>query len=199
MAVIVLRLDDPTSTQNNRPKSCPYCGDWSLQGWGTGTKQVQDIKTEVSAYRRYRCNSCKRTFRHYVAGVDRSHLTQRIRKIAGLAWVLGLSAREVVEVFNDSGIELNYMTVWREGNELLIQQIKHFGSNNPGRNSTDKDFLKMDTHTIGTSFVVDMGGGKTAFLGQMDEVDYRRILAWLAPIIKDMDINVSVTGIDGEN
>jgi hypothetical protein len=196
MAVIVLRLDNVKTPLDNRPKNCPYCGSEYLQGWGMGTKQVQDIQPEISEFHRYLCMSCHHTFRHYAAGVDRTHLTQRIRKIAGMAWALGLSAREVVDVFSESGVELNYMTVWREGNELITRQKDHFGPKTPGRYSIDKEFLKIKTRGIGTSFIVELGVGKTVLLGRMEEVDYRKILAWLDPIIKDLDIQVSLIGTD---
>ena len=196
MAVIVLRLDDFKTTLASRPKFCPYCGCEFLQRWGTGTKTVQDTQEEVGEYHRYRCNACQRTFRHYVPGVDRTHLTLRIRKIAGMAWALGLSAREVVDVLNESGIELSYMTVWREGNELITRMQDRFGPHHPGRYSIDKQFLKIKTRGIGTSIVVELGGGKTAVLGRMDEVDYRKILTWLEPIVKDLEIQISVMGTD---
>jgi hypothetical protein len=196
MAVIVLRFDDFKPPLDNRPKHCPYCGSEDLQGWGFGEKTVQDVRPELSEYHRYRCNACRRTFRHYSAGVDRTHLTQRIRKVAGMAWALGLSAREVVEVFKECEIELNYVTVWREGNDLVARQKDHFGPNHPGRYSIDKEFLKIKTRGIGTSFIIELGLGKTLLLGRMEEVNYRRILAWLEPIIKDLDIQVSLMGTD---
>ena len=196
MAVIVLRLDEFNSNVESRPKFCPYCGSQFLQGWGTGAKAVQDTQTEVVDYRRYRCTACQRTFRYYPPGVDRTHLTQRIRKIAGMAWALGLSAREAVEVFSESGVELNYMAVWREGNALINRLKDHFGPDQPGRYSIDKQFLKNKGRGIGTSIMVEMGEGKTVVLGRMDEVDYRKVLAWLDPILKDLDIRVSIMGTD---
>ena len=44
--------------------------------------------------------------------------------------------------------------------------------------------------------MVEMGEGKTVVLGRMDEVDYRKVLAWLDPILKDLDIRVSIMGTD---
>ena len=196
MAVIVLRLDEFNPSLDKRPKFCPYCGSQFLQGWGSGAKAVQDTQQEVADYRRYFCTACQRTFRYYPSGVDRTHLTQRIRKIAGMAWALGLSAREAVEVFSESGVELNYMTVWREGNSLITRLQDHFGPDQPGRYSIDKQFLKNKGRGIGTSIVVELGEGKTAVLGRMDEVDYRKVLAWLDPILKDLDIQVSIMGTD---
>lgn len=196
MAVIVLRLENFNANEENRPKFCPYCGCEFLQRWGTGSKAVQDSELEIGEYHRYRCNACQRTFRHYASGVDRTHLTRRIRKITGLAWALGLSARDVVDIFTKVDIELSYMTVWREGHELITRLKDSFGPHHPGRYSIDKQFLKIKTRGIGTSVMLELSPGKTVVLGRMDEVDYRKILAWLEPIVKDLEVTVSVIGTD---
>lgn len=196
MAVIVLRLDEFNATPDNRPKFCPYCGCEFLQSWGKGAHAVQDVEPEVGEYHRFRCSACGRTFRRYSGGSDRTGLTPRMRKIAGMAWALGLSAREVVDVLGEAGIELNYMTVWREGTELVTRLKEYFGPERPGRYSIDKQFLKIKTRNIGTSIMIEMGGGKTVVLGRMDEVDYRKVLAWLDPILKDLQLTVSITGTD---
>jgi DNA-directed RNA polymerase subunit RPC12/RpoP len=196
MAVIVLRLEDFKAIQQNRPKHCPYCGCEFLQRWGSGSKAVQDTQAEIGDYHRYRCNACQRTFRHYASGVDRTHLTQRIRKIAGLAWALGLSAREVVDLLKEPGIEMSYMTVWREGNDLLKRLQAHFGPHHPGRYSIDQQFLKIKSRGIGTSIIVELRQGQTIALGRMDEVDYRKILSWLEWVAQDIDVQISVIGTD---
>ena len=196
MPVIVLRFDDFKSNIYTRPDACPYCGCQVLQRWGTGEKVVQDANPEVGEYHRYRCNACGRTFRYYVQGVDKTHLTQRVRKIAGISWALGLSARDVVAVLAECGIELSYMTVWRDGNDIVTRFKDSFGPKQPGRYSIDKLFLKNHGRGIGTSIMVELGNGKTIVLGRMDVVDYRKVLAWLEPILKDLDIQVSIIGTD---
>jgi hypothetical protein len=195
MAVIVLRFGEFKSTID-RPKNCPYCGCEFLQRWGAGSKVVQDAQEEKGTFQRYRCNACQRTFRHYAPGIDKTRLTQRMRQIAGMGWALGLSAREVVVLLGESGIEMSYMTVWREGQALITRLKDHFGPNHPGRYSIDKLFLKIRTRGIGTSIMVELGEGKTIVLGRMDEVDYRKVLVWLDPILKDLQIEVSTMGTD---
>jgi len=196
MSVIVLRFDEFKSDTLSRPTACPYCGSEVLQGWGTGEKHVQDASPEMGEYRRYRCSACGHTFRHYHPGVDRTRLTRRIRTIAGIAWALGLSARDVVETLGECGIEMSSMTVWRDGNDIVNRFKGSFGPEQPGRYSIDKLFLKNRGRGIGTSIMVDLGNGKTIVLGRMDVVNYRKVLAWLEPILKDLDIQVSLMGTD---
>ncbi len=196
MAVIVLRFNDFQPNLNDRPERCPYCGCQVFQRWGVGEKNIQDANPEVGEYHRYRCNACQRTFRHYAVGIDHTHLSQRIRKIAGIAWALGLSARDVVDLLKEFGVEISYMTVWREGNDLVKLNQEAFGPNQPGRYSIDKLFLKNKGRGIGTSIMVDFGNGKTTVLGRMDEVDYRKVLGWLKDVVKNLGIQVSVMGTD---
>ncbi len=160
-----------------------------------GEKEVQDTLTQTSGYHRFRCGSCQRTFRYYANGVDRTRITQRIRRIAGMVWLLGISAREVAKHFSEVGIVIHYLTVWREGNALRAALIERFGSDYIERQSVDRDFLKLKTHWIGTSIVADFGE-KSLVLGRMAEVDYRAVLDWLRPILDDLDIDVSLA--DGE-
>jgi DNA-directed RNA polymerase subunit RPC12/RpoP len=196
MPVIVLHFDDFKAEIDARPERCPYCSGQIFQRWGSGAKPVQDADPEIGEYVRYHCTTCGRTFRHYPPGIDKTRLTQRVRTTAGIAWALGLSAREVVEVFADLGIELSYMTVWRNGNDLVTKYQDSFGPNHPGRYSIDKLFLNNHGRGIGTSIMVDLGNGKTIALGRMDVVDYRKILAWLEPILKGLNIHVSTMGTD---
>ncbi|MGC9083924.1 MAG: hypothetical protein ACP5ME_12200 [Anaerolineae bacterium] len=46
--------------------------------------------SEVQAYR-YRCLRCGRTFRVYPAGVSREHFSQRVKGLAVVLSLLGLS------------------------------------------------------------------------------------------------------------
>ncbi len=109
-----------------------------------------------------------------------------------MSWALGLSAREVAAIFDKFGVELGYMTIWREGNNLVERCRNDTNPDRPDRYTIDQLFMKNTNHGIGTSIVVDLGDKKTVALGRMDEVNYRKVLEWLEPILKDLDIQVSV-------
>jgi DNA-directed RNA polymerase subunit RPC12/RpoP len=192
MPIIVLRFSDYRSAVENRPDKCPYCDSQVLQKWGSGSKTVQDSKQEVGEYHRYRCSMCGRTFRHYAPGLDKTRLTQRIRKMAAIAWALGISAREVAAIFDQFGVELGFMTIWRDGNDLVTRHRDVMNPDRPDRYNIDKLFMRNTGRGIGTTIVVDLGDSKTVALGRMDEVNYRNVLAWLEPILRDLDIHVSV-------
>lgn len=196
MPLIVLRLTEFQIGQEDRPTHCPYCGSQVFQRWGSSVKTVQDTNREVSSFYRYHCNACGHTFRNYPPGIDHTKLTQRIRNLAALAWALGLSARKVVEIFEELGVELSHMVVWRDGTELISRISNTSYPDRPGRYWIDKLFLKNEGRGIGTSIVLDLGQGKTAVLGKIDEINARVVLKWLDPFIKDLDIQVSIFGTD---
>ena len=193
MPIIVLRFREFQFDKDTRPEKCPYCGSQILQSWGQGSKTIQDGKQVVADYHRYHCITCDRTFRIYSAGADKTRLSQRIRKIAAMSWALGLSAREVAEIFKKIGIQLGYMTIWRDGCELVERCRDAAHPDRPDRYTIDKLFMKNKGRGIGTSIVVELGDDKKVPLGRMDVVDYRKVLAWLEPILKDLDISVSIS------
>jgi transposase-like protein len=194
MPVIILGLRGKSASANDRPGYCPYCGNEILQRWGASQKTVQDINQEVSEVQRYRCTNCGHTFRVYPVGQDNTRLSQRIRNLAAMAWALGLSSRDVVDIFHKLGIEINQMTVWRDGHELVNRLKDPNDPSKPVRYLIDQLFLKNKGHGIGTSIVVDLGDGKSYVLGKIDEVDPRKVMSWLAPFIKDLDIEARIYG-----
>jgi hypothetical protein len=76
--------------------------------------------SNVQVYR-YRCCSCHRTFRDYPEGVDRADQTQRLRKLAAIYWVLGMSLRATQIALSAFGIKISPMTVWRDLQEQAEQ------------------------------------------------------------------------------
>jgi len=196
MPILVLRLPEFQANNEDRPSQCPYCGSQVFQRWGSYTRSIQDTSREVSEYFRYRCKSCGKTFRSYPPGVDHTNLTHRVRKLAALAWALGVSARKVSSIFAEYGIELSHMIVWRDGNELISQISNISYPDRPGRYWIDRLFVKNKGRGIGTSIVLDLGEGKTIVLGKIDEVNPRIVMNWLEPFVKDLDIEVAQFGTD---
>lgn len=197
MPVIVLRLLESQSILTNRPNHCPYCGSEVFQRWGGAiSKRVQDINDQTVAVFRYHCSACGRTFRNYPQGIDRTNLTEKIRKLAALTWALGMSTREVVGIFSELGFELSHMTVWRDGHELIS---KYFNFNNPdypSRYMIDKLFFKNRGKGIGISVILDLGKGKNVVLGKVDEPNPRVLLSWLETFVQDLDMQALILGTD---
>jgi DNA-directed RNA polymerase subunit RPC12/RpoP len=196
MPVIVLRLAEPTPIVAERPTHCPYCGSEVFQRWGATLKNLQDTDLQTIENFRYHCSGCGHTFRNDSQTDNRTNLTQRIRKLAGLTWALGLSSREVVDVFKEVGFELNHMTVWRDGHELITKYFNTTDPDHPPRYKIDKLFLKYRGKGIGTSILLDLGKEKSVLIGKVDESNPRVLLSWLEPVTREFGIQAFIFGTD---
>jgi transposase-like protein len=117
MSIVVLQLPDVKGVCENRLSQCPYCQGEILRSWSSSLKRVRDHEVKQAVIYRYRCTSCRRTFRHYPEGVDRAQQSQRLRKLAALCWTLGLSFRGIAGVFAVFGVGIAAMTAWRDVQE----------------------------------------------------------------------------------
>lgn len=142
---------------------------------------------------RYKCCSCKRTFRHYPEGVDRADQTQRLRKLATLCWKLGLSYRGIEMVMSAFGVKISRMSAWRDVQEEVQRQKK------------DKRWKPVRVLGLDGAYVlgwgekrpalvaVDLGEGEPVAIGYINEHDPRAVKRWLEPIVKRMGVSVIVT------
>jgi transposase-like protein len=193
MSMVILQLPYVKRKSEARPKTCPNCHGETFQRWGSVTKVVKDNRYRTVEVYRYRCCHCKRTFRHYPAGVDRATQTQRLRKLATLCWILGLSLRGVCSVFGAFGISLSHMSVWRDIQEQAQLQKKR-------RQWQKVRVLGLDgAYPLGWGekqpvlIAVNLGTGEPVELGYVDEKDPRAVQRFLEPLVKRLGVSVIVT------
>lgn len=196
MPVIWLKLPEVERTTDIRPKGCPYCGNCILQRWGQVKKPLRDATGLLTEIYRYRCGECERTFRHYPDGVDRADQTLRIRQVAGLAWLMGMSTRDVVKTFKAVGIKISRSNVWREG-KRLSETLDEIGeSKNNKRYSIDKRYVHRVSTKLGVVVALSARNGREVVLGTLDEYNPRIVRSWMESIVDGIDIEVSVLGTD---
>jgi hypothetical protein len=138
---------------------------------------------------RYRCNECKKTFRDYPNGVDHGVHSRGIRQLAALLSALGMSYREITEIFQGYGIDLSHMTVWREGKELENQL--------PGRKiyyiqrfTTKKDNIFQVYSKLGVVVALDFGEDEYLVIGVLNEQNPSSVISWLRPVVSATEIKV---------
>lgn len=192
MPIVWLKLPNNNESEEDRPKECVHCGSQVLQRWGKVSKPVRDVKYKLEYVYRYRCAECERTFRHYPKGVDRSEHSLRVRQVAGLAWAMGLSTREVVNIFSDLGLALSHTSVWREGQRIaeLIQESEP--SKNGKKYAIDRSYIHRVRTKIGVVVALEVADGAAAVLGTLDEFNPKLVKSWMESIIQGVDIDVSV-------
>ena len=193
MPIVLLQLPDVKRKTTNRPHECPYCEGETFQRWGKVRKPVRDSRHRSVQVYRYRCCECQRTFRHYPQGVDRADQTQRLRKLAAVCWVMGLSLRSVAVVFSAFGVSLSHMTVWRDLQEQagLLEKRRRW---QPVR------VLGLDgAYPLGWGkkqpvlIAIDLGSGEPVAIGYLDEANPQALRRFLEPLVQRLGVSVIVS------
>jgi transposase-like protein len=193
MTIVVLKLPDVKGCTENRPMQCPSCKGEILQRWGGSMREIRDPQVKAAIVYRYRCCRCRHTFRHYPAGVDQARQSQRLRKLAALCWVLGLSYRGIAAVFAVFGVGIGRMSAWRDAQEQagrlqrsrMCQPVRVLG--------LDGAYVRAWGEVRPVLIAVDLGEGKPVAIGYVDEYQPQAVRRWLEPLVKRLGVSVIVT------
>jgi transposase-like protein len=193
MSIVTIKLTDVKSENCERPRKCPYCEGEIFQRWGQVSKAIRDQKVKEVVVYRYRCCRCHKTFRHYPEGIDRKSQSQRLRKVAAIMWILGLSYRSLEIVLDFFGVKLSRMSGWRDVQErsgqLFWQQI-HKKVRVIG---LDVGYVRGMGETQPVMVAVDMGDGLPITIGYVDEKDPKAVKRFLEPLVQHLGVSVVVT------
>ena len=186
---IVLQLRTVKQNQIQRPTECPHCKGETFQRWGQVTKQVKDTKIRTAKLYRYRCTSCRRTFRHYPQGIGRAMQSERMKQLAVICWALGLSYRGTEAILSAFGVSLSRMSGWRDV-QRGAEQVRRRKKWKPARVvGIDGAWLNGQ----GVMVAVDLGDGQPLEIGAIDEKDMSAVMRWLKGLKQRHGIGVIVT------
>ncbi len=193
MPTVTLRLPDVKEESDERPKKCPHCDGEIFQRWGAVKKPVKDTILHTVKVYRYHCCSCRHTFRHYPAGIDRADQTQRLRKLAALGWVLGLSLRGAAILFAAFGVDISHMSVWRDTQEEALK-LRRARMWQPVRVlGLDGAYVRGWGETQPVLVAIDLGNGKPITVGYVNEYDPQAVRKWLEPLVQRLGVSVIVS------
>jgi transposase-like protein len=193
MAIVVLKLPDVKRKTEERPRRCPYCKGETFQRWGQVRKSVKDVHVRQVKMYRYRCCSCKRTFRHYPEGNTRADQTERLRLLAVLMWTLGLSHRASSWILSGLKVEVSHMTIWRDVQAEAQAQKKRKQWKAVRVVGLDGAYVLGWGEKQPVLVAVDLGTGEPFALGYINEYDPQAVQRWLAPLVQRHGITVVVT------
>src|SRR5258708_32368554 len=90
------------------PPHCAYagCGGRAVHVRQEGSKPLRDTVYHEVQVPRYQCLKCKRTFRVYPEGTSRAQTSQRVKGLAVMLYLLGLSYGAVSLALEGLGISL---------------------------------------------------------------------------------------------
>lgn len=192
MSIVVLKLPE-VKVERGRPSRCPSCKGETFQSWGKQVKSIRDPYLRQVIVSRYRCCQCRHTFRDYPEGVDQAQQSQRLRRLAALCWVLGLSYRGIAGVFVVFGVGISRMTAWRDEQEWA-RHLKRNRMNKKVRVlGVDGVYVRGWGETRSVLVAVDLGTEQPVALGYVDEKDPQAVRRWLAPLVQQLGVSVIVT------
>ncbi len=193
MAIVTFQLPNVKRQIKTRPQKCPYCSGATFQRWGQVKKPVRDTRYRTVCLYRYRCCHCRRTFRHYPAGVSRADQTERLRKYQALLWVLGLSLRSVNLALSAFSVSLSHMTVWRDLQEQADLLKKRRQWQAVRVLGVDGAYPLLKGKKEPTVVAIDLGTGQPMAVGQVDEANPQALKRFLEPLAKRLGVSVIVT------
>lgn len=111
-----LKLIPPAVQPDVYPEvgGCPYpgCGGRHVQLWQAVVKPIRDTRLEAVVAKRYRCLRCGRTFRIYPLGVGPDQTSARLKGVAVMFSVLGMSYGAVATALAALGFPLSKVGVY---------------------------------------------------------------------------------------
>lgn len=192
---IRLLLTDVNAHPTDRPRGCRYCQGAILHRHGTLKKPIRDHRgthEEVEVHR-YKCLSCKRTFRHYPVGVSSKDQSERTVVLAALMYALGLSCSAASHLLRALGADVSKTTVWRDAQEAGEALRRKRPEGRVRVMGADESVFKVKGKEVVVGFVVDGVSGKTLGFEVLFEGDGRAFRRWLEPYAKELGAEVLIS------
>lgn len=184
---LILPVVDPRKI--TEPEQCPdpKCHGQYFQIHQIVKKAVRDSQySEVQALR-YTCLKCRRTFRVYPQGVQAAQVSQRVKGMAVMLYLLGLSYGAVELMLAALGVFLSKTSVYRA--------VQAAGEALPGMKRTeivseyrtraigaDLTYVKCKGKWLPLGVIVDPINGMVLSIDHLSGEDAQALQAWIEPI-----------------
>jgi hypothetical protein len=180
------------------PTRCPYCGGRYMCLRQVVSKPLRDmVYPQVQAHR-YQCLRCRRTWRIYPQGVSGAHTSQRVRGLAVMLYLLGLSYGAVSLALEALGV---YMCKTR-----VYDAVQAAAERVPGMRR-GAVFSEVRTPALGSDVTAVRCAGKWLLLGlSVDDTtglvltvdglvgeDAQSLRDWLTPIVESVGAQVLIS------
>jgi hypothetical protein len=195
---LILPRVEPEEIQ--APSECPYedCDGTRFQFWQAVEKPLRDTKHGQVVVHRYQCLRCFRTHRVYPKGVSRDHISQRVKGLSILLYLLGLSNGATSLALDALGV---YMCKSR-----VYDTVQGVAERVPGM-KRDQVFENVHTQALGgdvtsvkvkgewypLGVTVDDTTGLVLTVDGLTGEDAATLEEWMAPIVEAVGAEILVT------
>lgn len=182
------------------PTQCPYkgCAGTHFREHQTVGKAVRDTHYEQVVARRYQCLRCQRTFRVYPQGVSRAQVSLRVKGLAVMFYLLGLSYGAVSLVLDALGAYLCKSQVYQVVQAaaqrvpgLKRQQV--FQDVRTPALGCDLTSVKCNGQWLPLGVTVDDTTGLVLTIDELSGEDAQTLTEWIAPIAEQVGAQLLVT------
>jgi transposase-like protein len=166
---------------------CPYagCGGQHLQHWQAVPKPLRDTQLHEVTAQRYRCVRCGRTFRLYPAGVSHDQTSARLKGVAVMFYVLGMSYGAVATALAALGWPLSKVAVYYAVQEAgaavagLRREAVGRGGGRVVALGADLTSVRCAGHWLTVGIAVDAVKGTALSLDVLPNGEAATLTAWI--------------------
>src|SRR5579859_3934343 len=161
-------------------------------------KALRDTVYQEVQVPRYQCLRCKRTFRVYPEGTTRAQTSQRVKGVAVMLYLLGLSYGAVSLALEGLGVPLCKSRVYDAVQEVasrvpgLKQEQVFAGVKTPALGG-DLTSVNCKGEWLTLGITVDPISGLALTIDALGTEDIKALKTWIEPIAKSVDAQVLVT------
>ncbi len=193
-------LPQVVPTMISEPTCCPYkgCGGRHFRLHQVVEKPLRDTRlTQVQAYR-YECIRCGRTFRMYPQGVSKAQVSQRVKGLAVMLYLLGLSYGAVSLLLEALGIYMCKSRVY-DAVQAAAKQVpglkreQVFEGVKTSALGADLTSVKVKGQWLTLGVTVDDLTGLALTIDDLDGEDAQTLEKWLKPIVESVGAQILVT------
>ena len=184
---LILPVVDPDRYE--MPEHCvdPKCRGIRFLPWQQVPKQVRDSEYEAVTARRYKCLRCGRTFRVYPQGVQKGQISQRLKGMGVMLYLLGLSYGATVLMLEALGVYVSKSSVYRtvQATAEAVPGMKRTELLQGYRTralGADLTGVKCKGKWLPIGVVVDPIHGWVLSIDQLAGEDAQTLQAWIEPI-----------------
>jgi transposase-like protein len=182
------------------PQRCrdAKCGGKRFLAWQEVKKNVRDSAYEEVTARRYKCLRCGRTFRVYPQGVLAGQVSQRVKGMGVMLYLLGLSYGAVALMLEALGVYLSKSSVYRavQTTAEAVPGMKRTAILNGYRTralGADLTSVKCKGRWLPIGVMVDPINGLVLSIDHLEGEDAKTLQAWIDPIANQVGAHTLVT------
>ncbi len=182
------------------PSECSYagCGGRKLQVRQQVRKPLRDTVYQEVQVHRYQCLRCKRTFRVYPEGTTRAQTSQRVKGLAVMLYLLGLSYGAVSLALEGLGISLCKSRVYDAVQETAqrvpgLKREQVFAGVRTPALGADLTGVSCKGEWVVLGITVDPISGLALSIDALSAEDAKTLKTWIEPIAASVGAQVLVS------